>query len=73
MNSIKSALADIQSAQALRRKIRMSRSKLDRYADTIRALKNEGASLEEIRIYLKSHHRLTVTRSTISKWWTKNG
>lgn len=65
--------------EAVRKKIalkkpkgRPSTSKLDKFKPEIITLKRNGASFEEIRVWLQSK-KIECSRSTISRWWAKNG
>ena len=56
----------------LRKRKRCSTSKLDKYSPEIRAFKREGATLEQLQIWLKAK-RIKAATSTISRWLAKNG
>ena len=64
-------LASIRAAIKLRQRRRWHRSSLDPFTNEITALRQRGASLQEIRVFLKTHH-LTVDRSTILRWLKKH-
>ena len=69
------AMAELQvlvKKTALRKRKRYSTSKLDKYSPEIRALKQEGATLEQIQIWLNGK-RIKSATSTISRWLAKNG
>lgn len=61
----------LKKASQLRKKKRYSRSKIDRYKHEIRALRREGATLDECLIWLREK-RVVVHKSTLSRWLTKD-
>jgi len=65
-------LAEIREKRALTRKKRHSRSKLDKFTFEILELKNVGATLSELQLFLRQN-RVKVELSTISRWLKKHG
>lgn len=59
--------ARLKSQAQLYRQKRYSRSKLDKWRPEILALRAEGATLEQIQIWLREHH-IRAEPSTISRW-----
>lgn len=60
-------VARLQAQARLRRQKRYSRSKLDKWRPEIWALRAEGATLEQIQIWLADQH-IRAELSTISRW-----
>lgn len=60
-------VARLKHKAQLRRKKRYSRSKLDKWRPEIRALRADGATLEQIQIWLRER-RIKAEISTISRW-----
>jgi len=63
----KAEVKRLSAITQLRKKKRYVRSKLDKYKAEIIALRAEGATLQEIQIWLKQK-RLSAEISTISRW-----
>lgn len=61
----------LKKVSQLRKKKRYTRSKIDRYQHEIRALRREGATLEQCLIWLREK-RVIVHKSTLSRWLTKD-
>lgn len=57
----------LQTHARLRRQKRYSRSKLDKWRPEILALRAEGATFEQIQIWL-ADQRIRAEISTISRW-----
>lgn len=62
-----SETARLRNKAQLRRQKRWSRSKLDKWRPEVLALRAEGATLEQIQIWLKEK-RIDAEISTISRW-----
>ncbi len=68
------ALAAIREEKAVRRKhSRLYKSRLDRFGHEILALRNEGASPSEIRLWLQKEKRTKVVLTTVTRWLAKYG
>ena len=66
------ALASTRTIHRLRmQRKRWYRSRLDAFTEELTTLRQRGASLGELLIFLKAHH-LTVARSTILRWLKKH-
>lgn len=63
----KEALFDLRRRQALKRRRRYRRSKLDRYRAELVKLRRAGASLAQLQLWLQNR-RLKVSRSTIHRY-----
>jgi len=69
----KKELVEIRKKRKTNRRRKLwHKSVLDEYDTDIRELKKAGASLTEIRIFLKSK-RVSVVNSTIHRWLQKHG
>ncbi len=66
-----SVLASLQRKQQLRSRRHWRRSKLDAYTTELTSLRQAGATLGQLRIFLTDHH-LRVERSTILRWLAKH-
>lgn len=66
-----SVLASLRHKQQLRARRHWRRSKLDAYTTELTCLRQEGATLGQLRIFLTDHH-LSVERSTILRWLAKH-
>lgn len=67
-------VAEVARLRALvktRKKVRPYRSQLDKYGPELQRLRNAGATLDELRLWL-SERRINVERSTISRWLSKH-
>lgn len=62
-----SVLIDLRRRQALTRRRKYRRSRLDRYRAELVKLRNAGASLALMKLWLQDR-RLAVSRSTISRY-----
>lgn len=60
-------LEKLQLQTKLIRKTRYSKSKLDRYKDEILLLRQEGASIAELRRWLRAR-QIKVVWSTVYRW-----
>jgi hypothetical protein len=63
-------LSELRRLQAVKRRRRYARSKLDRWRAEIVALRRAGATLSELRVWLK-RKRLDASRSTIQRFLKK--
>lgn len=63
--------ARLKRQTQLYRPKRYARSKLDKWRPEILALRAEGATLEQIQIWLREH-RIRAELSTISRWLKRN-
>lgn len=64
-------LSSIRAAIKLRQRRRWHRSSLDPFTEEITDLRQRGASLTEIKFFLKNHH-LSIDRTTILRWLKKH-
>jgi len=64
-------LAAIQALRKQDKRKHFRKSTLDRYKGEVLQLHNAGASLSDIRLFLKSK-RIIVVNSTIQRWLKKN-
>ena len=64
-------LHSLQARQQLRRQRRWHRSQLDPYTTELTTLRERGATLSQMRLFLSDHH-LKVERSTIMRWLDKH-
>lgn len=66
------AVAELSAARRWRaagsQRRRWRESRLDHYKRELLALRQAGASLGELRAWLRSQKRISVARSTISRW-----
>lgn len=70
----RAALDAIREEKAVQRKDpRYYQSRLDRFGHEIRALRNEGASPSEIRLWLQKEKRTKVVLTTVIRWLAKHG
>ncbi len=60
-------LNEIREQRQLVRKRRYSRSRLDRYRAEIEALAEQGASWQEIALWLRQYKRTKVDRTTVGR------
>ncbi len=60
-------LHEIREQRQLARKRRYSRSRLDRYRAEIEALAEQGASWQEIALWLRQYKRTKVDRTTVGR------
>jgi IS30 family transposase len=58
----------LETVRALRARKRHRKSKLDKYRDEIMALVNEGASANDIVIFLREYKRMKVSVSSITRY-----
>jgi len=76
-DQLRTQLADVKRVRNLSRKAVYSQSKLDPYKLEIEMLKSQGASLCEIRDWLRRYRRIHINKSTISRnlkrWRGENG
>jgi hypothetical protein len=61
------AKRDISDIRARRRKSRRRKPKLDACRAKILALRQAGASLDEIRLWLRKHRKILVHKSSICR------
>lgn len=76
MSSDFDAASELEKTRELRRRRRMpnywpGRSQLDKYAGELLQLHDEGASSNDLRVWLAESRKLRVNRSTISRWLTR--
>ena len=64
-------LHSLQARQQLRVRRRWRRSQLDPYTTELTTLRERGATLSQMRLFLSDHH-LKVERSTILRWLDKH-
>lgn len=64
-------LSSLQHKQQLRVRRHWKRSKLDAFTTELTLLRQRGATLGQLRIFLSDHH-LKVERSTILRWLDKH-
>lgn len=64
-------VARLRALVKTRKKVRPYRSQLDKYGPELQRLRNAGATLDELRLWL-SERRINVERSTISRWLSKH-
>lgn len=57
--------------QRQRRRYWRGRSQLDAHSAKLLALHDQGGSANDLRVWLKEHHKLRVDRSTICRWLQK--
>lgn len=60
-------VARLSQMQAINRRKRYCKSRLDKFRHQLLALHKAGASLSQLQLWLR-HNRLKVSRSTISRW-----
>lgn len=58
---------DISNIREKRRTARRGKSKLEKCRAKITALRQTGASLEEIRLWLRKHRKILVHKSSICR------
>ncbi|MCY3821705.1 MAG: hypothetical protein OXH52_20515 [Gammaproteobacteria bacterium] len=64
--------ARLKAATRARRRIRHTRSRLDRYAHELLALADEGCTPAELRRWLRDR-RVHVHHSTVARWLRRRG
>lgn len=57
--------------QRQRRRYWRGRSQLDAHSAKLLALHDQGGSANDLRVWLKEHHKLHVDRSTVCRWLQK--
>ena len=65
-------LEEIKRKRQISKRKRYSKSKLDKFKFEILKLREAGASLADIQIFLRKN-RIKVVTSTIHRWLKKNG
>ena len=65
-------LARVREKQQLQHKKRSRKSKLDLYRDDLTQLCEAGASLAQLKIFLRIEKKCEASRSTIERWLKKH-
>lgn len=70
------ANAELKQIRELRQRRRLPRywrghSQLDKHSAKLLALHDSGGSANDLRIWLKEQHKLSVNRSTVCRWLQK--
>jgi hypothetical protein len=64
-------LNNIRASRSLARRLRFTRSKLDRYRAELVSLRHAGASLSDIVYWLRKEKRMRAQRTTIQRYLNK--
>ena len=72
MSDIDTELGALRRQTSEIRKKRYARSRLDRYRGELLLLHRGGASVAELRRWLRAR-RISVVHSTVARWIDKNG
>jgi len=67
-----SELEEIKRKRKVSKRKRYAKSKLDKFKFELLKLKEEGASLRDLQVFLRKN-RIKVVPSTISRWLKKHG
>jgi len=60
-------LLEVKNLQEVRRKKKLFKSKLDKFEHQLKALRDAGASIAQMQIWLKQNN-IKVSRSTVWRW-----
>jgi hypothetical protein len=66
--NVEAELKEVQELRAMQRRRKYRRSKLERYRAELVALKQAGASSQDLATWLRMKHRLKIHRSSVDRY-----